>query len=54
MWDIRLPITMQAEEILAFSRRAIADNLTSMDLTYGDNLWGSNRLHGALAGFLNE
>lgn len=43
----------QAEEILSFSRSAIQD-LTTSDLTYGDNLWGSTRLHKSLAGYLNR
>lgn len=43
-----------AEEIMAFAKDAIVNNLSAMDLTYGDNLWGSKRLHKALAGFFNR
>jgi hypothetical protein len=39
---------------MAFAKDAIVNNLSAMDLTYGDNLWGSKRLHKALAGFFNR
>ncbi|KAG7529662.1 hypothetical protein FFLO_05506 [Filobasidium floriforme] len=45
---------LMGEELVDLSRRAMTSNLSTQDLSYGDDLWGSKRLHRALAGFLNE
>ncbi|KAH8079618.1 pyridoxal phosphate-dependent transferase [Filobasidium floriforme] len=45
---------LMGEELVDLSRRAMTSNFTTQDLSYGDDLWGSKRLHRALAGFLNE
>lgn len=34
--------------------KALKDNFSARDLSYGDSLWGSRRINLALAGLYNE
>ncbi|KAK8845419.1 hypothetical protein IAR55_006132 [Kwoniella newhampshirensis] len=44
---------MQKECLELFST-ALKDNITPLDLSYGDSLWGSRRINRALSGLYNE
>lgn len=45
---------LMAPDLLDFFARVFRDGFLESDLSYGDHLWGSRRLVGALAAFYNR